>query len=122
MTPKLKLLIVDDSFIIRQAIKKYLKKYNLEVVGTAENGKVALELFEKTSPDIVTLDITMPEIDGLTVLEEMIKINKFVKVMVVTALTDKATGLKAIKLGAKSYLPKPFTEEKLQESFDRILA
>jgi len=122
MTDKLKLLIVDDSFIIRQAIKKYLKKYNLEVVGTAENGKIALELFEKTSPDIVTLDITMPEIDGLTVLEEMIKINKDVKVMVVTALTDKATGLKAIKLGAKSYLPKPFTEEKLQESFDRILA
>ena len=122
MTQKLKLLIVDDSFIIRQAIKKYLKKYNLEVVGTAENGKIALELFEKTNPDIVTLDITMPEIDGLTVLEEMIKINKDVKVMVVTALTDKATGLKAIKLGAKSYLPKPFTEEKLQESFDRILA
>ena len=122
MTPKLKLLIVDDSFIIRQAIKKYLKKYNLEVVGTAENGKVALELFEKTNPDIVTLDITMPEIDGLTVLEEMIKIDNSVKVMVVTALTDKATGLKAIKLGAKSYLPKPFTEEKLQESFDRILA
>ena len=59
MTQKLKLLIVDDSFIIRQAIKKYLKKYNLEVVGTAENGKVALELFEKTNPDIVTLDITM---------------------------------------------------------------
>jgi len=122
MSEKLKLLIVDDSFIIRQAIKKYLKKYNLEVVGTAENGKIALELFEKTNPDIVTLDITMPEIDGLTVLEEMIKINKDVKVMVVTALTDKATGLKAIKLGAKSYLPKPFTEEKLQESFDRILA
>ena len=72
MTEKLKLLIVDDSFIIRQAIKKYLKKYNLEVVGTAENGKIALELFEKTNPDIVTLDTTMPEIDGLTVLEEMI--------------------------------------------------
>ena len=122
MAQKQKLLIVDDSFIIRQAIKKYLKKYNLEVVGTAENGKVALELFEKTNPDIVTLDITMPEIDGLTVLEEMIKINSSVKVMVVTALTDKATGLKAIKLGAKSYLPKPFTEAKLQESFDRILA
>ena len=121
MAQNLKLLIVDDSFIIRQAIKKYLKKYNLEIVGTAENGKVALELFEKTNPDIVTLDITMPEIDGLTVLEEMIKINKDVKVMVVTALTDKATGLKAIKLGAKSYLPKPFTEEKLQESFERIL-
>lgn len=122
MPEKLKLLIVDDSFIIRQAIKKYLNKYNLEVVGTAENGKVALELFEKTKPDIVTLDITMPEIDGLTVLEEMIKIDSTVKVMVVTALTDKATGLKAIKLGAKSYLPKPFTEEKLQESFDRMLA
>ena len=121
MKDKVKLMIVDDSAIIRQAIHKYLKRYNIEVVGIAEDGKEALEVFKEKKPDVVTLDITMPEIDGLTVLAEMLKINKDVKVMVVTALSDKATGLQAIKLGAKSFLPKPFTEEKLQESFARLI-
>ena len=121
MQEKIKVLIVDDSFIIREAIHKHLKHFNIEVVGTAENGKVALELFKEKDPDVVTLDITMPEIDGLTVLAEMLKIKQDIKVMVVTALSDKATGLKAIKLGAKSFLPKPFTPEKIQESFQRLV-
>jgi two-component system chemotaxis response regulator CheY len=121
MHEKVKVMIVDDSLIIRQAIHKYLKDFNIEVVGTAENGKKALEIFKKTDPDVVTLDITMPELDGLTVLQEMLTINNTVKVMVVTALSDKATGLKAIKLGAKSFLPKPFTPEKLKDSFARLI-
>ena len=121
MEKKIKLMIVDDSAIIRQAIHKHLKDFNIEVVGNAEDGKVALEVFQKTRPDVVTLDITMPEMDGLTVLEEMLKIDKNVKVMVVTALSDKSTGLKAIKLGAKSFLPKPFTPEKLRSSFERLI-
>ena len=121
MQDKIKVLIVDDSLIIREAIHKHLKHFNIEVVGTAENGKVALELFKEKDPDVVTLDITMPEIDGLTVLEEMLKMKQDIKVMVVTALSDKATGLKAIKLGAKSFLPKPFTPEKIQESFQRLV-
>ena len=121
MRERVKLMIVDDSVIIRQAIHKFLKDLNIEVVGNAEDGKAALEIFKETKPDVVTLDITMPEMDGLTVLEEMLKINNAVKVMVVTALSDKATGLKAIKLGAKSFLPKPFTPEKLRESFERVI-
>jgi len=121
MQDKIKVLIVDDSLIIREAIHKHLKQFNIEVVGTAENGKIALELFKKTDPDVVTLDITMPELDGLTVLEEMLNIKSDIKVMVVTALSDKATGLKAIKLGAKSFLPKPFTPDKIRESFQRLV-
>lgn len=121
MSDKIKLLIVDDSLIIREAIHKHLKNLDIEVVGTAENGKVALDIFKSADPDVVTLDITMPEVDGLTVLAEMIKLKPEIKVMVVTALSDKATGLKAIKLGAKSFLPKPFTPEKLQESFQRLV-
>ena len=121
MADKIKVLIVDDSVIIRQAIQKYLDEFNIEVVGTAEDGKVALELFRQTKPDIVTLDITMPELDGLTVLEEMMRLDQNVQVMVVTALSDKSTGLKAIKLGARSFLPKPFTPDKLKESFERLL-
>ena len=121
MSEQVKLMIVDDSAIIRQAIQKHLKDFNIEVVGTAEDGKIALEVFRETKPDVVTLDITMPEVDGLTVLEEMLKIDEKVKVMVVTALSDKSTGLKAIKLGAKSFLPKPFTPEKLRSSFERLI-
>lgn len=121
MAEKVRVLIVDDSLIIREAIQKHLKDFNIEVVGMAEDGKVALEKFREHDPDVVTLDITMPELDGLSVLEEMLKIKKSVKVMVVTALSDKATGLRAIKMGAKSFLPKPFTPEKLQDSFKRLI-
>lgn len=121
MEDKIKLLIVDDSMTIRQAIEKNLSKFSLEVVGSAGDGKTALALFKKLRPDAVTLDITMPELDGITVLEEMMKIKQDVKVMVITALKDKATGLRAIQLGAKSYLVKPFTSEKLVAAFSRMM-
>jgi len=116
-----KVLIVDDSLIIRQAIKKFISEEDVEIVGSAENGKIALELFNKTNPDIVTVDITMPEMDGLTLLKKMTNINKDVKVMIITALADKATGLKAMKLGAKSYITKPFTETILKDNLKRLL-
>jgi two-component system chemotaxis response regulator CheY len=121
MQEKFKILIIDDSVTIRQAIEKNLSNFPLEVVGMAGDGKTALELFRNTQPDVVTLDITMPELDGITVLEEMMKIKKDVKVMVITALKDKATGLKAIQIGAKSYLVKPFTSEKLKAAFSRMM-
>ncbi|UCF65460.1 MAG: response regulator [bacterium] len=121
MQGKVKILIVDDSMTIRQAIEKNLKEFQLEVVGTAGDGKTALELFKNEDPDVVTLDITMPELDGITVLEEMMKMKRDVKVMVITALKDKATGLRAIQLGAKSYLVKPFTSEKLKTAFSRMM-
>jgi two-component system chemotaxis response regulator CheY len=121
MQEKLRLLIVDDSLTIRQAIEKNLRDFQLEVVGTAGDGKSALELFRSEGPDLVTLDITMPELDGISVLEQMMRLNKDVKVMVITALKDKATGLRAIQLGAKSYMVKPFTAEKLKAAFSRML-
>ena len=119
---KIKVMIVDDSVIIRQMIKKYLSELNIEIVGTAGDGKSAIQLFKETQPDVVTLDITMPKVDGFTVLEEMVKENSKTKIMVITALTDKATGMRAIKTGAKGYLSKPFTPEKLRSSFDRLIS
>jgi two-component system chemotaxis response regulator CheY len=121
MQEKLKLLIVDDSFTIRQAIEKNLREFPLTVIGTAGDGKSALDLFMSERPDVVTLDITMPEMDGISVLEKMMDLKKDVKVMVITALKDKATGLRAIQLGAKSYMVKPFTAEKLKAAFSRML-
>jgi len=120
MSNKNKIMIVDDSSIIRQMIEQTLADQNIEVVGTASDGKTAIELFKDLQPEIVTLDITMPEMDGLSVLEELLKISPGVKVMVITALSDKATGIKAIKLGAKSFLGKPFTERELIKNFKRL--
>ena len=116
------LLVVDDSLIMRKAIIKYLEDFNIEIVGTANNGDKALALFREHNPDVVTLDITMPGIDGLYVLEEMIRINKSAKIIVITALSDKETGLKAINMGARSYLSKPFSQKKLQEIFAKTIS
>jgi len=115
---KMKILIVDDSLIVRKTILNYLKGFDVEVVGTSIDGYNALEIFKQHKPDVVTLDITLPGIDGLDVLDEMMKINPNAKVIVITALKDKATGLKAIRLGAKGYIVKPFNLKKFTEVFN----
>ncbi len=117
-----KLLIVDDSLVVRKAISKFLENYNVKIIGTATDGNSALEMFKKHSPEIVTLDITMPGLDGFDVLDEMIRLDKDVQVVVITALADKATGLKALRLGAKSYITKPFGPQKLKDAFERLIA
>lgn len=120
MSEKIKILIVDDSSIIRKIIVKSVAEEQFEITGVASNGLQALEFFREKMPDIVTLDITMPEMDGLSVLEQMIQIKPEVKVIVVSALTDKATGIKAIKMGAKSFVPKPFTTDDLQKTILKL--
>ncbi len=115
------LLIVDDSQIIRQAIAKFLEDFDIDVIATAHNGETALDLFKKFLPDFVTLDITMPGLGGFHVLQEMVRINMKCKIIVVTALSDKATGLKSLKMGASSYLNKPFSPQKFQDAFKRLI-
>ena len=82
MSYKTKILIVDDSSIIRKIIQKSIVQDDLEIVGIAGDGLEALRLFKEKSPDLVTLDITMPEMDGLSVLDEMIKLKPETKVIV----------------------------------------
>ena len=115
------LLVVDDSLIMRKAILKYLEDFNIHVVGTATNGEKALELFKQFSPQVVTLDITMPGIDGLYVLKEMLEICSTCKIIVITALADKETGLKSIKMGAVSYISKPFSKNTLKQTFEKVI-
>lgn len=117
----MKVLIVDDSSIMRKAIEKYLANLDVEIVGTAGDGKAALEIFKDTQPDVVTLDITMPEMDGLTCLEEMLKMKADAKVLVVSALKDESTALEAINKGAKGFLGKPFNADTLAEAFNELL-
>ncbi|MCB0280250.1 MAG: response regulator, partial [Calditrichaeota bacterium] len=107
----MKLLIVDDSSMMRTVIQQYLQDFDLDIVGEANNGVVALELFKKTRPDMVTLDITMPEMDGLQCLKKMLAVLPQTTVVMITALADKATGLIAMSEGAKAFLVKPVTHE-----------
>jgi two-component system chemotaxis response regulator CheY len=117
----MKLLIVDDSAIMRRAIEKYLATKRFTLVGTAEDGENALRMFSKFLPDLVTMDITMPKMDGLTCLEKMLLIKPDTRILVVSALKDPVTGLQALKKGAKGFLPKPFTAAELQREVEELL-
>lgn len=114
----MKLLIVDDSVIIRNVIESLLKNMSFEIVGKAGNGVEALEMFKAHQPDLVTMDITMPEMDGLTALTQILELQPEAKIIVVTALNSKAVALQAMNAGAKAVVEKPFNAEKLKAAID----
>lgn len=116
-----KLLIVDDSSVMRRTIEKNLEAYDLEIIGQASNGREALEIVREEMPDVITLDITMPEMDGIACLEEIMKIHPSAKVMIITALSDKLTGLTALDRGARGFMFKPVNSEDLAKAFDKLL-
>ena len=118
----MKVMIVDDSVIMRKAIEMTLKNQGMQIVGQAADGEQAIKLFEETNPEYVTMDITMPNMDGLTCIEELLKIDSSVKIIVVTALTQNGIALKALSLGAKAFINKPFTVQKVKEAFEKIIA
>lgn len=116
---RIKLLIVDDSNIIRRRIVRVSTLPELQgmgIIGLAKNGVEAIEICRQTAPDVVTMDLTMPEMDGNTCVEEMMKICPTVKILVVSALSDKATAIDALKRGARGFLYKPFTDEQLVDA------
>lgn len=118
---KNRLMIVDDSSVMRRTIEKNLVDYDLEIIGQAANGVEAVEMAMKERPDVVTLDITMPEMDGIACLEELMKINPDTKVMIITALADKLTGLTALDKGARGFMYKPVNADDLARAFDKLL-
>src|ERR1700721_3148581 len=114
----LKLMIVDDSNIIRRRIERSQQIDRLEVVGAAANGRDAIELFRRTSPDVVTMDLTMPEMDGIECVQQLVAINHNVLILVVSPLADKATAVEAIEKGANGFLCKPFTDHQLNDRWE----
>ena len=120
----MKLLIVDDSLIMRRAIERSVARGHTRFtqVHTATTGIQAVELFARHKPDVVTMDITMPDMDGLSAVDQIIKLNPRALILVVSALADKATAVEAIKRGAQGFLLKPITAESVQTALDDILA
>ena len=118
---KLKLMICDDSNIIRRKIERELKIDRLEVIATASNGRIAVETFKKQPADVVTMDITMPEMDGIECVEKLVAIKPDVLILVISALSDKSTAIEALKKGANGFLCKPFTDRQLTEALEELL-
>jgi len=116
-----RLMIVDDSNVVRRSIERAVNIDGLEIVGVASNGVEAVELFKSSSPDLVTMDITMPEMDGVSCVKELYGINPAVHILVISALTDKATAIEALANGAQGFLSKPFNQEELNNAFLELL-
>jgi two-component system chemotaxis response regulator CheY len=117
----LKLMIVDDSNVMRRKIERSHQCARLQFVGSAGNGKQAVDLFRRTEPDVVTMDITMPEMDGIECVEQLVAMNPDVLILVISALADKATAIEAMKKGANGFLCKPFTDRQLTDALDELL-
>lgn len=118
----LKLLIVDDSNIMRRRIERSQQIEALEVVGTAGNGIEALEMFRKTDPDVVTMDLTMPQMDGIECISQLVRLKPAVRILVISALADKATAVEAMERGANGFLNKPFTDRQLNEAIADLMS
>ncbi|PKM87779.1 MAG: response regulator [Firmicutes bacterium HGW-Firmicutes-12] len=116
-----RVLIVDDASFMRMAIKIILQKSGFEVIGEAENGVVGIKKYQELQPDLVTMDITMPEMTGIEALKEITKFDPKAKVVMVSAMGQQAMVREAIVNGAKSFIVKPFKEDHVVETLNKIL-
>ena len=116
-----KILIVDDAEFLRLRISKMLNGDGFEVF-EAENGAKAVDMYKQIHPDLVLMDVTMPEMDGLTALKEIRKIDAQAKVIMLTALGQESVVLDAVKSGARDFIVKPFERDRVLSSIQKILS
>lgn len=116
-----RLMIVDDSNIIRNRIERSFTDSTIDIVATASDGVEALAKFQALQPDLITMDLTMPNMDGLECIEKIVAQGTGVSILVVSALSDKATALRALQLGARGFICKPFNEEQLVTALNRLI-
>lgn len=116
-----RILVVDDSSMMRMRLTQILHELRYNVVGEAGNGREAIEKFRTLNPDLVTLDITMPEMDGITALGEIKKINPRAKVIMVSAMQQKEVITKALTMGANHYIIKPFNKTDIWRRLRAVL-
>ena len=116
-----RVLVVDDAAFMRKMVSDALAKGGHEVVGEAGNGVDAIARFQELKPDLMTLDITMPEKDGLSALAEIVAADPSARVVMCSALGQEAKVLEAIKLGAKDFVVKPFQADRVLEAVGKAL-
>jgi len=119
----LNILVVDDSLAIRIKMKNFLKKLGHSIAGEAKDGEEAIELYKELTPDLITMDISMPVMNGVDSLKEIMKISSLgANIIMITANGQDGIVKEALLAGAKGYILKPVSEEKLQDSIGRIFS
>lgn len=116
-----RVLIVDDAAFMRMMVKDILSKNGYEIVGEAANGLQAIEKYQELRPDITTMDITMPEMDGITAVKEIKKIDPAAKVIMCSAMGQQAMVIEAIQSGARDFIVKPFQPDRVLEAIRKAV-
>ena len=117
-----RVLVVDDAAFMRKMVSDALTKGGHEVVGEAGNGAEAIARFRELKPDLTTLDITMPEKDGLSALKEIVALDPSARVVMCSALGQESKVLESIKAGAKDFIVKPFQPDRVHSAIEKALA
>ncbi|MFC2947691.1 response regulator [Virgibacillus sediminis] len=116
-----KVLITDDAAFMRMQLKDVLTKQGHEVVGEAANGEESVLKYAELMPELVTMDITMPEMNGVDAVKEIKKHHPDAKIIMCSAMGQQSMVLEAIKAGAKDFIVKPFSPERIQEAIQKVL-
>lgn len=116
-----KILIVDDAAFMRMMLKDILTKNGYNVIGEASNGAEALTKYQELKPDLTTLDITMPEIDGITALKNIKAADPSAKIIMCSAMGQQAMVIESIQAGAKDFIVKPFQADRVVEAIKKVL-
>jgi len=117
---KKRIMLVDDAQFTRNMLKKIISKTEYcEVIGEAKNGKEAIALYKKLKPDLVTMDLVMPQQGGIETTEQLLKLDPKATIIVVSALGQEALVLEAAKKGAKDFIQKPFKNDQILEVMER---
>lgn len=117
-----RVLVVDDANFMRVTLGTILKKDGHEIVGEAENGSESIELYKALKPDLVTMDITMPIMNGIDAVKEIMKFDSEANIVICSAMGQQKVVVEAIELGAKDFIVKPFDENRVLDTINRILS
>lgn len=115
------LLIVDDAKFMRETLAKIFTDASYQVIGEAENGKEALDLYKQLKPDLVTMDLTMPVMNGLDTIQAIMKLDQQAKIVVCSAMGQQKIVVEAIELGAKDFIVKPFDKDRVLDTMNNVL-
>ena len=115
-----RILVVDDAKVIRMVIKQILTRHGFQVAGEAGNGREALEKYKELKPDAVTMDIIMPDVDGIQGLKEILAFDKQAKVIMISAIDQRDSLTDAIRNGATDYVVKPFEDDRMVTALNNI--
>jgi two-component system chemotaxis response regulator CheY len=116
-----KIMIVDDAAFMRMMLRGILTKMGHEVVAEAENGKMAVSNYMKHGPDLVTMDITMPEMDGIEAVKKIRDLDANAKIIMCSAMGQQDMVIQAIRAGARDFIVKPFNADRVQDALEKVI-